>query len=342
MQNTEIVGIDLAKTTFHIFGMTTEGKETFRKKLGRGELLPFMAQCKTRRVAMEACSGANHWARELIKLGHKVSLIAPQHVKPYVKRNKNDMKDAEAICEASLRKSMRYVAVRAEADQDVMNLHRIRERLVRERTARVNEIRGLLAEYGMVFPQGRKVFERSFLEKLYKEGSHLSGLAQETVLDLWSMYLELDKKIQFYEKKIEQLAKKNEVCQRLLTIPGVGILTASAVVATISNASMFDNGRGFASWAGLTPKEHSTGGKQRLYSITKQGDVYLRTLLVHGARSCLKHVHKRLDKRSLWAHRLKEQKGTCRAAVALANKNARTIWALMKHQSVYQELPLAA
>lgn len=342
MDNTEVVGIDLAKTVFHVFGMNKAGKETFRRKLSRCELLEFMVQCKTNRVVLEACSGSNYWAREFTKLGHKVSLIAAQYVKPYVKRNKNDMKDAEAICEAAQRPTMRYVSVRSAENQDVMNLHRVRQRLVRSRTALVNEIRGLLIEYGVVIPRGRKTFHGKFLEVFHTECSHLSELARETFQELWSEYLEVHMKVEQFDKKLERLTKENPVCQRLLTIPGVGVMTASAIVATVSDASVFKNGREFAAWTGLTPREYSTGGKQNLYGISKRGDVYLRTLLVHGARVRLQHVHKHLDRRSLWANDLKQRKGVNRSAVALANKNARTIWALMKNEDVYRELPLAA
>ena len=342
MEITEVVGIDLAKHTFHVFGMSREGRETFRAKLSRGELREFMAQCRAKRVALEACGGANYWAREFTRLDHQVCLISPQYVKPYVKRNKNDMKDAEAICEAALRPTMRYVSIRSAENQDVMNLHRVRQRLVRSRTSLVNEIRGLLMEYGVVLPKGRRVFQEKFLEIFHAEGADLSEVARECFFGLWSEYLEIDKRVQKLDKQLEKMANKHEVCKRLLTIPGVGVLTASAVVATVSDISVFRNGREFASWTGLTPREHSTGGQQRLYGISKRGDVYLRTLLVHGARVCLQHVHKSVDRRSLWAKDLKERKGPNCTAVALANKNARTIWALMKNQDVYREFSLAA
>lgn len=340
--HTAIVGIDIAKNLFHAVGVNREGRETFRKKLYRDDVLEFFAQCRCDRIALEACGGANHWAREFKVLGHNVSLIAPQYVKPYVKRNKNDMRDAEAICEAAQRPTMRYVSVRSAASQDVMNLHRIRQRLVKHRTALVNEIRSLLMEYGIVIPRGRKVFEKQFVDVLETRGELLSPLARQTFMDMWCEYQELAKRVASYERQLTQHSKSNEVCQRLMTIPGVGVITASAVVGTVSDVSVFKNGREFAAWLGLTPREYSTGGKQRLGRISKRGDVYLRTLLVHGARGALQHVKKHSDRRSVWVQNLIKQKGVNRSAVALANKNARTIWALLSSDEVYRELPLAA
>lgn len=340
-----ILGIDIAKNVFHFHGVDSLGREVFRKKVYRGDVSRELSKLKSCRVVMESCGGAQYWCREAERAGHVSQLIAPQYVTPFVKRNKNDWKDAEAICEAAQRPQMRYVPRRSECQQDIQNLHRVRERLVKSRTALVNEMRGLLMEYGIVLPQGRRVFASRFLDEFSKHTSRLSALCQETFYDLYSEYHELEERIKRYEIKLKKISKDNPDCARLMTIPGVGFLTATAMVAAIGDISVFKNGRELAAWLGLTPREYSTGGKQRLYGISKRGDKYLRKLLVHGARVTLRFLAKKKDSRSVWATDLKKRKGMNRTSVALANKNARTIWALLTHSEQYQEyeaLPLAA
>jgi len=340
--NIALLGIDLAKNVFHVHAVDTNGKELFRKRLKRWELLPFAGNLQNTRIVIEACGGANYWAREFEKLGHKVEMISPQYVKPFVKRNKNDYRDAEAICEAARQSNMRYVPKRNGAQQDIQNIHRIRERLVKARTALVNEMRGFLTEYGIVLSRGRKKFAAEVLEVISVNEDVLSPLTRETLTDLWQEYRAVESRIVSYEKKLLLIAKEDPRVKRLLSIPGVGIITATAILAAVGDIHVFKNGRELAAWLGLTPIEHSTGGKQRLYGISKRGDKYLRKNLIHGARITLNYLSRKTDRRSQWAKDLLERKGKNRAAVALANKNARTIWALLTREESYKELPLAA
>ena len=337
-----LVGLDLAKDIFHIHAVDEKGREILRKKLYRDEVKEYFANLQSSRIVMEACGGSNYWAREIESLGHKTELISPQYVKPFVQRNKTDAKDAEAICIAARQPAMRYVPKRSAEQQDIQNLHRIRQRLVKSRTALVNEVRGFLGEYGVVISKGRRTFAKVFNEVIFKNQSQLSQLAQETFEELWQEYLAIEERIKILENKLQRLTKENLVCVRLMSIPGVGYLTASAMLAAVGDIGVFKNGRELAAWLGLTPREHSTGGKQRLYGISKRGDTYLRTLLIHGARISLRYLNKRNDRQSEWAKDLLKRKGANRAAVALANKNARVIWALMTSQECYKKLPLAA
>ena len=338
----DIIGIDLAKEVFHISGVDRSGREVLKKKVYRSEFAQFLHLSPKSRVVMESCGGSNHWARIAEQAGHKVQLIAPQHVTPFVQRNKNDFKDAAAICEAASRPQMKFVPRRSIEQQDIQNLHRIRSRLVKGRTALINELRGLLLEYGIVMSKSRRAFEKQFMETLEAKGKELTSLARETFSDLWNEYWEVDARVEKIEKKLEAIFKAHPVCKQLGTIPGVGVLTATAVVSAVGDISVFKNGRQLAAWLGLTPREYSTGGKQRLLGISKKGDCYIRMLLVHGARSTLYRLKNKEDKRSMWAKDLLQRKGTNRTAVALANKNARTIWALLTHRTEYQTFQLAA
>lgn len=337
----ELIGIDLAKNVFHVHGVDRQGRECFRKRLYRGEFLATFRNLSPCRVVMEACGGSNHWARELEKLGHHPELIAPQHVKPFVRRNKTDWKDAEAICVAARQPDTRYVPRRTIEQQDIQSLHRIRQRLVCRRTAVVNETRGLLAEYGIVIAMGRRNFAKVLPELLFGENC-LSSLGKENFCCLLDEYRELERRILDLEKKLLSFCKAHPVCKRLTKIPGVGYLTATAIVASVGDASVFKNGRNFAAWMGLTPREDSTGGKQRLLGISKRGDVYLRTLLIHGARITLRHAARRNDRQIRWVLDLMQRKGANRSAVALANKNARVIWALIAKDEEYKPIPMAA
>jgi transposase len=338
----KLIGIDLAKEVFHLHGTDGQGREMMRKRVYRSDMLATFRNLTACRVVMESCAGSNYWARELEKLGHQVQLIAPQYVKPYVQRNKNDSKDAEAICTAARQPHMRYVPRRSIEQQDLQNLHRIRERMVKARTALVNEVRGLLCEYGIIIPRGRQTFANCIGETLLKNSVYLTSLAQETFYELWDEYLQLDKRIEALEKKLKTICRAHPVCQRLMSIPGVGFLTATAVIAAIGDAHAFRNGRELAAWLGLTPREHSTGGKHRLLGISKRGDCYIRKLLIHGARITLRYLNRHNDRRSAWAADLLKRKGANRTAVALANKNARVIWALVAKDEEYRKIPLAA
>ncbi len=338
----QLIGIDLAKNVFHLHGVDGSGREVFRKRVYRDELLESLRGVTPCRVVMEACGGANYWARSIESLGHKPQLIAPQYVKPFVQRNKTDWKDAEAICTAARQPHMRLVPRKSIEQQDVQNLHRVRQRLVTARTALVNEMRGLLHEYGIIIPRGRRVFTKVIPELLVAQGDALSSLTRETFYELLDEYRSLELRIDALERKMKVLCAAHPICRRLMAIPGVGYITASAIVSAVGDIGVFKNGREFAAWLGLTPREHSTGGKQRLHGISKRGDVYIRTLLIHGARIALRYAHRHNDRQSRWALDLMQRKGTNRTVVAMANKNARVIWALIAKDDEYKAFPLAA
>src|SRR5215470_18053759 len=331
-----VVGIDIAKRVFHLVGMDERGKIVMRKRCSRGEVLPLLANLGPVTIGMEACGGAHYWARCLREQGHEVKLMAPQFVKPYVKSNKNDMRDAEAIAEAVTRPSMRFVPLKDVAQQDIQALHRVRERLVTARTALVNEMRGLLAEYGIVLPQGMAKFRQTLLSTLEAEQTKLTSLGQELFHRLFAELGSLEAELASYQEKLEALADTHLVCQRLLTVPGIGPLTATALMAAVSDAQVFKNGRQFAAWLGLVPKQYSTGGQTRLLGISKRGDSYIRKPLIHGARATLRWARTKTDRRSQWIRGLLERRGWNRTAVAVANKHARIVWALLSRGEVYR------
>jgi len=334
-QQLSVVGIDLAKRVFHVAGMDDKGKIVLRKRLTREALLPFITRLSPVVIGMEACGGAHYWARRFREHGHTVKLIAPQFVKPYVKSNKNDPADAEAICEAMTRPTRRFVPIKEVEQQDLQALHRARERVVKARTALVNEIRGFLGEYGIVLPQSVTKFRSGFLATLEAERAKLTALGQELFGQLYEEFGALEKRLAYYTAKLEAISAAHPVCQRLETIPGVGPLTATAMVAAVSDVTHFQNGRQCAAWIGLVPRQHSTGGKPRLLGMSKRGDVYLRTLLIHGARATLRWIGLKTDRRSQWVRGLIDRRGKNKAAVALANKNARIAWVLLKTDAVY-------
>lgn len=335
--NVNNVGIDLAKKVFHLVGTDTTGKILWRKRLTRHALMPFMAQLPPVTIGMEACGGAHYWARQFRQQGHEVKLMAPQFVKPYVKSNKNDMRDAEAIAEAVTRPTMRFVPIKEVDQQDIQALHRIRERLMKERTALVNEMRGLLGEYGIVLPKGVAQFRKALLGKLEDEQAKLTPLSEELFRRLFDELIKLEEQVAYYDAKLKAMATSHPECQRLLTIPGIGVLSATALIAAMRDASAFKNGRQFAAWLGLVPRQHSTGGQTQLFGISKRGDSYLRKLLIHGARATLRWVDLKTDRRSQWIREVIARRGKNRAAVAVANKNARIAWALLSRGGVYQE-----
>jgi transposase len=322
---------------FHVIGLDKRGKIILRKRLYRGEVMAFMAQLPRATVGLEACGGAHYWARQLRQQGHQGKLMAPQYVKPYVKSNKNDRRDAEAIAEAVTRPSRRFVPVKEVAQQDIQALHRVRERLVTARTALVNEMRGLLAEYGLVWPQGIAQFRQTLMGTLEAEQTKLTPLGQELFHKLFDALGRLEAEVASYQEKLEALAHTHPVCHRLLMIPGIGPLTAPVLMAAVGDAQVFKNGRQFAAWLGLVPKQHSTGGQTRLLGISKRGDSYVRKLLIHGARATLRWARTKADHRSQWIRGLLERRGWNRTAVAVANKNARIVWALRSRGGVYQE-----
>lgn len=330
------VGLDLAKNVFQVHGENEHGKPVIQRQLPRGKVLTFFAQLSPCVIGMEACAGAHYWARELSRQGHDVRLIAAQFVRPYRKSGKNDKNDAEAICEAAGRPNMRFVPVKSVEQQAVLTLHRVRQLRVAERTALVNQLRGLLGEYGIVVRQGIVHLRKALPGILEDAENGLPTLVREVFAELGDRLSEIEQQIDSYDRKIQGLAERSEAAQRLMKIEGVGTLTASAIVATIGNGTCFSNGRQLAAWLGLTPRQHSSGGKTRLGGISKRGDVYLRTLLIHGARSALLQTARRSDAKSRWAQAVKQRGGHNVAACALAAKNARTIWALLARDQEYR------
>ena len=330
------MGIDLAKNSVHVYGVDAQGQAVLSKKVSRGRLSAFIAQQPTCLVGMEACGSAHHWARVLRGLGHEVRLIAPQFVKPYVKSNKNDEVDAEAICEAVQRPNMRFVAVKTLEQQDIQAIHRMRSLVVERRTAQVNQVRGLLLEYGIDIPQGRAVLMRRLPEILEDAENGLSERFRAELNRLLEELRHLDERVGHYDTQIQAIAQSGEATQRLMTIPGIGPLAATALVAAVGeDVGMFRNGRGLAAWLGLVPRQHSTGGRERLLGISKRGDVYLRQLIIHGARALMPWVEHKEDATSCWARALKGRRPTNVAIVALANKIARVAYAVMRSGQPY-------
>ncbi|MFH1018205.1 MAG: IS110 family transposase [Pseudomonadota bacterium] len=337
MERITVVGLDLAKNVFEVCGRGFQGEVVLRRQLRRGQVLGFFRQLPKCMVGMETCSGSNYWARELAGLGHEVRLMPGQYVKAYVKTNKNDQADAEAISEAVMRPTMRFVRPKTVEQQDRLMVHRVRERLMSERTALVNEIRSFLMEYGIVEPQGIGHLRKRLpclLEGVQPDGLTVQG--REILRVLWEELLNLDERVAWADEKIRVQFQSSELGRRLIKIPGVGPITATAIEATVAQARDYRNGRQFSAWIGLVPRQHSTGGRSRLLGISKRGDSYLRKLLIHGARAVVQHVGEKVDPASRWIRRVRDQRGFNKSAVALANKNARRIWAMMLSGQEYR------
>lgn len=330
------IGLDIAKSIFHLCGVNKMGRLLKKKQLKRKQVLPYLARLEPCLVVMEACGGANYWAREIKALGHEVKLIAPQYVKPYVKGNKNDYNDAEGIAEAAQRANMRFVPIKSVEQQDIQNLHRQRERIKKARTALVNQVRGLLAEYGIVINKGVAAVRKGLPGILEDAENGLTMRSRELFADLLEELRLLDERLKHSEKQIEVSNRENEVCQRLDEILGVGPITASAAYAAAGDGKDFVNGRHFSAWIGLVPGQHSTGGKPTLLGISKRGNAYLRTLFIHGARAVLRHSANKTDRFSLWAQALLERRGHNKACVAVANKMARMAWVIMAKGETYR------
>lgn len=331
----KVVGLDIAKNVFVAVGRDVLGKVVWKRTLSRGEVLNTFANMPVTTIGIESCAGSHYWARKLNAMGHDVKLIAAQHTRAYVTGNKNDTNDAAAIAEARSRESTKYVPINTEAQQDLQMLHRARQALMQERTAMICRIRAFAGEYGQVFAVGVAKFCAGFNAWLADEKNGLSSSAIATLTELKGQLDDKDTRLAAYDQRITQAAKEDARATQLMEIPGVGKLTATAVLAAVADAHHFDNGRDFAANLGLVPREHSSGGKQRLYGITKRGDTYLRTLLIHGARSALRCTGDKPDKLLRWAQKLAERRGANVAAVALANKMARVIWALLAHGRQY-------
>lgn len=334
MKSVARIGLDIAKNTFQVHGVNAHGTVVMRKQLSRGEVLRFFANVPACLVGIEACAGSHYWARELQRLGHDARLMAGQFVAAYRKSGKNDANDAEAICEAVGRPNMRFVPIKGEEAQAVLAVHRARQLLISERTALANQIRGLLGEFGIVIAVGLARL-RHALAQIGVGHQTLPLLARETVGELHDRLRLLDACISQYDRKIEEIARASEPARRLMRVEGIGPVTSTALVASVGNARAFSNGRQFAAWLGLTPSQHSSGGRSRLGHISKRGNVDLRTLLIHGARSVLQFTSKKTDRKSIWVEALKARSGMNVAAVALAAKQARIIWALLARGTEY-------
>jgi transposase len=335
-----ILGIDLAKSVFHLHGADARGREVLRKRLSRAQLLPFIANLPRCVVAMEACSGAHHWAREVTRLGHTARLINPQFVKAFVKSNKNDRNDAEAIGEAAARDSMRFVAVKTLAEEEAQELHRARAQLLKNLNALANQMRGFLAEHGIVAAKGAGPLHRLLPEVL--ERPELSALFRELLHEMAERLRLLEERRRHYDKLIARAFAQDERCQRLGQIEGIGPMTATALVAAVGNGEGFTTGRHLSAWLGLVPRQYSTAGRTVLLSISKRGNRYLRTLLVEGARSALVAAARKQDPRSHWMMALASRRGPHVAAVAIANHNARVSWALLARGEAYRRAAAAS
>jgi transposase len=330
------IGLDLAKNVFQVHGVDEQGKAVLRKQLRRDQVAAFFANLPPCLVGMEACASAHHWARTIEQWGHVVKLMAPQFVKPYVKTNKNDVADAEAICEAVSRPQMRFVPIKNTEQQAVLALHRARQAFVKARTAQANQIRGLLGEYGIILPQGMSHITKRLPAILEDNENELPGTFRALLARLGEHLKGLDRQVGEIEVQIHSWHRGNEASRKLEQIPGIGPITASALVATIGNANSFKNGRQLAAWLGLVPRQHSSGGKPLLLGISKRGDSYLRTLLILGARAVLRTAERKVGPVPSWLAQLTDRRHTNVAAVALANKNARIVWALLAHERHYQ------
>ena len=331
------VGVDLAKSVFQVHGVDGSGERVWKRQLKRSNWLKVLVEkiepgCE---IGMEACGGAHHWARELGSRGYDVKLIAPQFVKPYVKSQKNDANDAEAICEAMSRPTMRYVPVKTLEQQDIQAIHRVRSSLIGQRTATANQIRGLVAEYGLVAPKQLGPLRKAIPCWLEEAENGLTDRFRRVLHGLWEELLRVDEQIEVFDQEIEVIARAHPVAKRLMQLRGVGPLIATALVARFGDGAHFKRGRQAAASVGLTPRHHGTGGKNRLLGITKQGDRYLRSILIHGARAVVSQAHLKEDRLSCWVTELKERSHMNVAAVALANKTVRMAWSMLRHGTDY-------
>jgi transposase len=322
----QILAIDLGKQSFHLYGVDSEGVIVSRK-VSRAKLPEVVANLAPMAIAMEACASAHHWARRWLAAGREVRLINPRFVKPFVKGSKNDAADAEAIFEAATRPTMRFVPVKSTDQQDLQTLHRARERLICQRTALINHTRGLLAEYGIVLPQGPWRFAAQAPAAI--AGTELSDLAREIFGELLDQLSDLNRRIEKLDAKVVGICRSNEACRRLARLPGVGPVIATAIVAAVNDGHHFRSGRELAAWIGLVPRQYTTGGKPRLGGIGRRANHYLRRQMIHGARAVISRLAKHDDQRSTWLKALVARRGFNRTVVALANKTARIAWALL-------------
>jgi transposase len=334
MNEIKLVGIDLAKHSYQIHGVNQNHEEVFNKRFSRIRLIEFVANLNPCMVAMEACSGAHYMGRKFRELGHNVKLLPPQYVKPFVFTNKDDEADARAIAEAATKKAIHSVPIKEAFHQDIQFVHKIRDRFVKNKNALSNEIRAMLFEYGIVIPRGDHALNQKMVSLISDD--RLSTIAKDSLSTLFKEFHSAIIGIREQEKRLREFASKHPRCKALLKIPGVGLITATALVASIPDPSVFKNGRALSAWLGLVPKHTGTGGKNKNLSMSKRGDRYLRYLLIHGARAVLRTGKHKQDSLNQWCQALIERRGYNKACVAMANKNARIIWAIMKTGEEYR------
>jgi transposase len=327
------IGLDLAKSVFQVHGVDLHGKVVVMKRLRRDAVLAFFANLPPCVVGMEACAGSHFCAREIARLGHTVRLMAPQYVKPYVKRQKNDRADAEAICETVQRPSMRFVAVKSEEQQSTLAIHRVRETLVAQKTQLINALRAHLAKFGITAPQGAGKVSQLTAVLADLEDTRVPALARSVLQGLVDQLRDTERRVDDLDARLAEQAQEDKVCQRLMTVPGIGPITATALAATIGDATVFESGRHLAAWLGLVPRQHWGGGKERLGSISKAGDGYLRRMLVNGARAVMRWQ----GTKSPWLAGLLKRRPFNVAVVALANKLARIVWVVMARGEEYRK-----
>lgn len=324
-----IYGIDLGKTRFDVIASDPAGRPVQRVKLGRDTILRFFEAAPAALIGMEACPGAQWLARKLAAMGHTVRIIPAQFVKPFVKSNKNDARDAEAIAEAVVRPTMRFVEIKAEAQVDLQALHRVRDRIVSNRTQLICQMRAFCLEYGIAMRQGAGVFKIDISRTIADESNDLTPMMRAMLKELWDEFVLLDTRLVAVTRQVESIAQRLDAARRLMSIPGIGPLGATALLAAVGNGRQFRKARDLAAWLGLVPRQHSTGGKTTLLGISKRGNPYLRRLIIHGARSCVVHLNRERDKIGNWLDRLEQRMHKNKVIVALANKIARMVWAVL-------------
>lgn len=327
------IGIDLAKNVFQVCGVNNGNQPLFNEKLKRTQLLSFLDSLEKTTVIMEACYSSNYWAREIAKLGHQVKLIPAQHVTPFVRGNKNDRNDALAIVEASQRPHIRFVPVKTEYQQEINSMHRIRERLIRNRTAILNQIRGLLSEFGVIANCGKKALLIRVVH--FVIDPKFSQSLRDIISDLYQEHCDMTKRIEKIETRLKQFVDTCPSGELLMSIPGIGFINASAILATIDKGQAFNSPREFAAWLGLTPSQYASGNTNRMGGITKRGDRYIRKQLIHGARTVVCHAKHKTDNLNLWANKLRQTKSFNKTVVAMAHRLARLIWILLQRQEPY-------
>ncbi len=333
------IGIDVGKTWFHLVGLDSRGAIVARQRFNRSQLLRYMGKLAPCLIGMEASCGSHHLARQLLAIGHDARLMSAKFVRPFVKGNKNDYLDAEAIAEAVQRPTMRFVPVKTIEQLDLQAIHRMRSGLISRRTGVINQIRSFLQDRGITVSHGPGFLARALPELLKEEESRLSGSMKRLLSMLRRQWLEIDQQVADLEGELREIVERDDACGRLASIPGIGVITASAIVAAIGDGKMFRSGRDFAAWLGLTPRQHSTGGRSTLLGISKRGNTYIRTLLIHGSRCMLRFFNDPATAIGRWAVALKARTHANVAAVALANKQARTAWALLTQGTYYQARP---